>query len=85
MQVVRHPVLQDVVVLPSAPMCPALNSPCTEKKNDGGTAVEHGEAEVVLDRLCGEAVLRGSDAFAKGGCLTSNRNTLAVPDFTCMN
>ena len=82
---VPHPVLQDVVVLPSAPVCPALNPPHTDSKNGGGTAAEQEEAEVVLDRLCGEAVLRGSDAFAKGGCQTSSWNTLAGPSFAFMN
>ena len=53
--VLPHPMLEDVVVLPSAPLCPSL-----------GAQADSVDAEVVLDRLCGEAVLRGSDAFAKG-------------------
>jgi 16S rRNA C967 or C1407 C5-methylase (RsmB/RsmF family) len=53
---VPHPLLSDVIVLPSA-------QPCSE-----GGKLEHSSnfPEVVLDRICGEAVLRGSDAFAKG-------------------
>eukprot|EP00935_MAST-01C_sp_MAST-1C-sp1_P000254 g254.t1 len=54
----RHPVLSDVITLPSA-------APC-QSRPEGELKHSNSLPEVVLDRLCGEAVLRGSDAFAKG-------------------
>ncbi|OQR81166.1 hypothetical protein ACHHYP_16709 [Achlya hypogyna] len=49
-----HPTLPDVVLVPSAPRV-SLSVPdiMTRKK-------------IIVDRLCGEAVLRGSDIFARG-------------------
>ncbi|KAJ0405884.1 hypothetical protein ATCC90586_003345 [Pythium insidiosum] len=50
-----HPLLPDVVVIPSAP---PVNSP--------RVMYEPEWRSIVVDRLCGEAVLRGSDIFARG-------------------
>ncbi|GLE06934.1 hypothetical protein PINS_up016715 [Pythium insidiosum] len=52
---VAHPQLADVVVIPSAP---AVQSP--------RVAYEPEWRSIIVDRLCGEAVLRGSDIFARG-------------------
>lgn len=51
----RHPQLPDVLVVPSAPYLEP-----TGERNDA--EMKH----VIVDRLCGEAVLRGSDIFVKG-------------------
>ncbi|DAZ96250.1 TPA: hypothetical protein N0F65_012553 [Lagenidium giganteum] len=52
---VPHPLLSDVIVIPSAP---AMQEP----------PVVYSEElkSIVVDRLCGEAVLRGSDIYARG-------------------
>lgn len=49
-----HPVLSDVLVIPSAPRV----KPRVEFRDDLKC--------IVVDRLCGEAVLRGSDIYARG-------------------
>jgi len=70
-----HPSLPEVIVIPSAPPAVARSPPlryggaATAFANTGDAADEmamHGVKEVILDRLCGEAVLRGSDVFARG-------------------
>jgi 16S rRNA C967 or C1407 C5-methylase (RsmB/RsmF family) len=70
-----HPSLPEVIVIPSAPPAVARSPPlryggvATAFANTGDAANEmamHGVKEVILDRLCGEAVLRGSDVFARG-------------------
>ncbi|ETV93952.1 hypothetical protein H310_12287 [Aphanomyces invadans] len=48
-----HPTLSDVVIVPSAPRVNVPVDTATTKK-------------IIVDRLCGEAVLRGSDIFARG-------------------
>ncbi|RHY69301.1 hypothetical protein DYB30_007863 [Aphanomyces astaci] len=50
---VPHSSLSDVVIVPSAPRVTAPVDATTTKK-------------IIVDRLCGEAVLRGSDIFARG-------------------
>ncbi|RHY88605.1 hypothetical protein DYB35_008719 [Aphanomyces astaci] len=50
---VPHLSLSDVVIVPSAPRVTAPVDATTTKK-------------IIVDRLCGEAVLRGSDIFARG-------------------
>ena len=50
----RHAVLPDLLVIPSAAASTA------------STARSCGLKEVVVDRMCGEAVLRGADIFVKG-------------------
>lgn len=49
-----HPLLNDVIVIPSAPRV----EPCI--------AYDAELKSVIVDRLCGEAVLRGSDIYARG-------------------
>ncbi|CAK4083038.1 unnamed protein product [Aphanomyces euteiches] len=48
---VPHKSLDDVVVVPSAPRVASTDVP---------------QKKIIVDRLCGEAVLRGSDIFARG-------------------
>ncbi|CAI5706157.1 hypothetical protein KXD40_009700 [Peronospora effusa] len=49
-----HPSLPDVIMIPSSPSGQAIVKFNSELKS------------IVVDRLCGEAVLRGSDIFARG-------------------
>lgn len=49
-----HPVLSDVLVIPSAPRVQPVVQHNAEYKS------------IIVDRLCGEAVLRGSDIYARG-------------------
>lgn len=49
-----HPVLSDVLVIPSAP------------RVEPHVAFRADYKSIVVDRLCGEAVLRGSDIYARG-------------------
>jgi len=51
----QHPLLPDVLVIPSAPR--VENPPITYRPD---------LKSIIVDRLCGEAVLRGSDIFARG-------------------
>ena len=48
---VPHDSLDDVVMVPSAPRVASTDVP---------------QKKIIVDRLCGEAVLRGSDIFARG-------------------
>lgn len=50
-----HPLLDDVIVIPSAPR---VENPAVTYRRE--------LKSVIVDRLCGEAVLRGSDIFARG-------------------
>lgn len=52
---IPHPLLPDVILIPSAP--PLKN---------GSTRFREDCKSIVVDRLCGEAVLRGSDIYARG-------------------
>ncbi|KAF1326972.1 Methyltransferase nsun6, partial [Globisporangium splendens] len=49
-----HPLLSDVIVIPSAPRMQPQVEYNTDMKS------------IIVDRLCGEAVLRGSDIYARG-------------------
>lgn len=51
----QHPLLPDVLVIPSAPR---FENPRVTYRPD--------LKSIIVDRLCGEAVLRGSDIFARG-------------------
>ncbi len=64
----RHEMLPDVLIIPSTPPpAPATAIPTDTSGSSSATATAAvPPLAVVVDRLCGEAVLRGADVFAGG-------------------
>jgi hypothetical protein len=79
----RHPVLRDVLLVPSVPSTAAAavapseapeaasalappSSSSSSSSGSGGEGEGRARHQVVVGRLCGEAVLRGADVFCKG-------------------
>ena len=71
--VYQHPLLRDVLIVQSVPSLHAPNTlPKLGNSNDQLKHATRNRKVIIVDRLCGEAVLKGSDVFARGVLVASS-------------
>ena len=68
----RHELVPDVLLIPSSASAAAVQA----ATGGGGSGGDNALPAVVVDRLCGEAVLRGADVFA-GGVISTSASIVA--------